>query len=186
MKAYKHTLLSEVEESDMVSTLEPDYVQHLMGELTSLKQGAANAATTVERRRWQVLVLIASGMPRQEVSMTTSYSLRTIRQIVQRYRKCGAGGLIDGRKHHTTPTLLSASQLQALCEALQHPPLDGSAWTGPKVAHWIATTTGQQVHRQRGWEYLQRLRSEPDDIGELSPARTGKAGKPMKCSLSAS
>ncbi len=168
----------------MDSDLELDLMQVLMSELPNLKRHAACATVPVERLRWQVLVLIALGRSRQEIRAITGYSLRTIRQIVQRYRNLGATGLIDGRKHHTTPALLSALHLQALREALQHPPPEGGAWTGPKVAHWIATATGQQVHRQRGWEYLQRMRSEADDIGEPSPARTGEADGSMKYSAS--
>ncbi len=170
----------------MVSDLEADLTQVLMSELPNLKRRAAGTTVPVERLRWQVLVLIASGRPRQEISAATGYSLRTIRQIVQRYRNLGATGLLDGRKRHTTPALLSASQLQALREALQHPPPDGGAWTGPKVAHWIAKATGQQVHRQRGWEYLRRLRSEPANTEELFPARPGEADGSMKYSARAS
>src|SRR5262249_49606298 len=34
---------------------------------------------------------------------------------------------------------------------------DGGAWTGGKVAQWMAAKTGRPVHRQRGCEYLRRL-----------------------------
>jgi transposase len=184
MKVTKYTASSAVKDGNMVSDLEPDLMQVLMSELPNLKRCAACATVPVERLRWQVLVLIASGRSRQEISAATGYSLRTIRQIVQRYRDFGATGLRDGRKLRITPALLSAPQLQALREALQHPPLDGGAWTGPKVAHWMATATGQQVHRQRGWEYWRRLRSELHDTGELFPAQTGEADGSMRYSVS--
>jgi transposase len=135
-------------------------MQCLMDELASLKQHEAAATNTTERRRWQVLVLLASGKTRQEISAATGYSLRTIQQIVQRYRTDGAAALIDRRQCCPARTLLTDAQQQALHMALQHPPQGGGVWTGPKVAQWMTTVTGKQVHRQRGWEYLQRFRSE--------------------------
>jgi transposase len=143
----------------MVSTLEPDLMQSLLDELPSLKQGEACATTAAERRRWQVLVLIASGKTRREVSAATGYSLRTIRQLVQRYRAEGPAGLMDRSQRRPTLTLLTEVQQQALHRALQQPPEGGGAWTGPKVAQWMSTATGKHVHRQRGWEYLQRFGS---------------------------
>jgi len=54
--------------------------------------------------------------------------------------------------------LLTLAQQQELKEALQSPPPDGGAWSGPKVAEWIAQKTGRQhVWPQRGWDYLKRL-----------------------------
>lgn len=144
----------------MVSTHKPDHLQSLVGELPNLKQYEAQATTVIERRRWQVLVLLASGKTRREISAATGYSLRTIRQIVQRYRTDGVVGLIDGRQRLPASTLLTNAQQQALRMVLQHPPEGGGVWTGSKVAQWMSTVTGKPVHRQRGWEYLQRLGSE--------------------------
>jgi uncharacterized protein YerC len=67
----------------MVSTLKSDLMQSLMGELASLKQHGATATTATERRRWQVLVLLASGKTRQDISAATGYSLRTIRSVIE-------------------------------------------------------------------------------------------------------
>jgi transposase len=157
----------------MVSTLKSALMQCLMDELASLKQQEAAAISATERCRWQVLVLIALGKTRQDISAATGYSLRTIQQIVQRYRRDGAAGLIDGRQRFPTSTLLTDAQQQALRAALQHPPQGGGAWTGPKVAQWMSTATGKQVHRQRGWEYLQRLRAMDVDAGQ-APSLTSK------------
>jgi transposase len=118
---------------------------------------AAQAPTAVERRRWQVILLLIDQTSRAEIVAATGYRPRTIRQIVQRYRTLGAAGLSDRRQRQRTPTLLSAGQQQALRKALQQPPPDGEAWTGPKVARWMSTAMGKPVHRQRGWEYLQRF-----------------------------
>lgn len=124
---------------------------------------AAHAPTAVERRRWQVILLLIDQMPQAEIVAATGYRPRTIRQIVQRYRTLGAAGLIDKRRHHPQPALLSAAQQQALHKVLQQPPPDGGTWTGSKVAQWMSAVLGKPVHRQRGWEYLQRFGSQSID-----------------------
>src|SRR5215217_583279 len=109
----------------MVSTLKSALMQSLIEDLANLKQREATATNATERRRWQVLVLIALGKRRQEISAATGYSLRTIQQIVQRYQTEGAAGLVDGRQRSPTSTLLTGAQQQALRTALQHPPQGG-------------------------------------------------------------
>jgi transposase len=128
---------------------------------------AAHAPTDVERRRWQVILLLTDQTSQAEIVTATGYRPRTIRQIVQQYRTLGEAGLSDRRQRHPAPALLSAAQQQALRKALQQPPPDGAAWTGPKVAQWMSTVLGKPVHRQRGWEYLQRFGSESVDAGQL-------------------
>lgn len=126
-------------------------------------QTAANQALvsiTAEERRWQVIVLLAAGTPVPEIVAATGYQPRTIRQIAQRYRDQGRAGITD-RRHHSKGAvpLLSVAQQQELALLLASPPPDGGVWTGPKVAQWIAARTGKPIHRQRGWEYLCRLRT---------------------------
>lgn len=127
---------------------------------------AAHAPTTVERRRWQVILLLIDQPPRADIMAATGYRPRTIRQIIQRYRTLGAAGLRDGRQRRPTRPLLSTAQQQALHKALQQPPPDGGVWTGPKVAQWMSTVLWKPVHRQRGWEYLQRFGSAPVDAAQ--------------------
>jgi transposase len=119
---------------------------------------AANAPTPVERQRWQVIGLLANKTSIVEIEVATGYRPRTIRQIAQRYRESGPAGLVDTRQHSEGGTpLLSDAQQRELRQALQGSPPGGGAWTGPRVAQWIAARTGRRVHRQRGWEYLRRL-----------------------------
>ena len=89
----------------------------------------------------------------------TGYRPRTIREIAQRYRQFGPVALVDQRAHSPgAAPILVAEQQDELREALQNAPPDGGVWTGPKVAQWIAAKTGRRVHRQRGWDYLRRLK----------------------------
>jgi transposase len=122
----------------------------------------AAATAPDERRRLQVLLHLAAGTPLAEIVAMTGYRPRSIRQIAQRYVELGAASLVDRRAFApgVAPLLSAAEQLE-LRQALQQPPPDGGAWTGPKVARWIAAKTGKSVHRQRGWEYLRRLQAEP-------------------------
>jgi transposase len=120
--------------------------------------GGADPSTSVEHRRRQVIALLADKRPVSEIIAMTGYCPRTIRQIAQRYREAGPAGLADGRRHSAgAAPLLSDTQQHELRQELQSPPTDGGAWTGPKVAEWIAAKTGRRVHRQRGWEYLRRF-----------------------------
>ena len=115
----------------------------------------AAATTDAERRRWQVIVVLADGLSLNEIASVTGYRLRTIRQLSQHYREAGAAGLVDRRaQRRGAPPILSVSLQQELQQILQDAPSRGEIWTGLEVADWIATKTGRHVHRQRGWEYL--------------------------------
>jgi transposase len=127
---------------------------------TEILDRTQHAPTAVERRRWQVILLVMEQTPLADIVAATGYRPRTIRQIAQRYREQGPAALVDQRRRRAgAAPLLTAAQQQELRLALQHPPADGGRWTGPKVAHWIEAKTGQRVHRQRGWEYWQRFRT---------------------------
>jgi transposase len=136
---------------------------HEEGEQESLSRAdialrSTSAPTAIERRRWQVIGLLADGAPLAEIVARTGSRPRTIRQIAQRYRECGPAALADGRQRSLgAAPILSEDQQRDLRQALQKPAPDGGVWTGPKVARWIAARTGKRVHRQRGWEYLRRL-----------------------------
>jgi transposase len=117
---------------------------------------------SIEQRRRAVIALLDQQLSINEVAAQTRYSPRWVREIAKRYRALGAESLRDQRQGAGAAPLLSVALQQALQAALQTPPPEGGCWTGPKVARWIAAHTGQQVHRQRGWEYLRRL-ALPDD-----------------------
>jgi hypothetical protein len=70
--------------------------------------------------------------------------------------------------------LLTPSMQRELQDLLQHPPPDGGRWTGPKVAHWMASRTGKTVARQRGWEYLHRFTTDTVDPTEPQDDLTDK------------
>jgi transposase len=58
---------------------------------------------------------------------------------------------------------LDADQREELKQALKRPPPDGGLWNSRKVGEWIEAKTGQALKnkKQRGWDYLRRLRQSP-------------------------
>jgi transposase len=123
-----------------------------------LEAHLAAATAPDERRRVQVLLYLAAGVPLTDIVGMTGYRPRSIRQIAQRYVEVGADSLVDQRAFgQGAASILSAEEQVELREALQGLPPDGGVWTGSKVAQWMAARTGRPVHRQRGAEYLRRL-----------------------------
>lgn len=127
------------------------------------RQSQARQAKAGDQRREEVIVLLERQVPIREIAASTGYCPRAVSYIAQRYRECGPAALEDRRRCRAgAPQLLTPEQLQELAQALCEPPPGGGVWSGPKVANWIANRTGRRVHRQRGWEYLRRLISQPE------------------------
>jgi transposase len=130
--------------------------------LAELEQRYRRAADPVASRHWQIVWLLAQGRTGQQVAASTGFSPRWIGQLAQRYNAQGPPGLGDHR--HQNPggaRVLSAAQEADLATALEGPAPDGGMWTGPKVAAWIAATTGRAVSAHLGWVSLRRLGFTP-------------------------
>jgi transposase len=123
------------------------------------------AKDPVERSHRQIVWLLSEGRSTTEVCEVTGYSPGWVRRIARRYNERGLEGLGDRR--HANPgargrALLDEEGQAELLEALQGPPPGGGMWSGPKVARWIAQRNGlEQVHVQRGFEYLRKVRYSP-------------------------
>jgi transposase len=127
-------------------------------------QPDARPPKDVRQRRRAVIALLERHVSVREIAAITGYCARSVHYIARRYREIGLAALEDRRQYRTGASqLLAPEQQQELVRALCEPPLDGGAWTGPKVAAWIAARTGRSVHRQRGWEYLRRLGIDNSD-----------------------
>src|SRR5919199_3172485 len=120
----------------------------------------------VLRSHYQILWLISEGKSTTQVMEVTGYSRGWIQQLARRYNASGPQALGDHR--HQNPgardrALLTAEQQEELKEALKKPPPDGGMWNSPKVGEWIEVRTGRAVSqkKQRGWEYLKRLKQSP-------------------------
>ncbi|HET6520273.1 MAG TPA: winged helix-turn-helix domain-containing protein [Geminicoccaceae bacterium] len=134
---------------------------HLGAEELTVRHRAAR--DPVERSRWQMVWLLASGRSLREVAEVTGYSTRWVREVVRRYNADGPEGLADRR--HANPgaaPLLDADGRAALEVALAEPPPGGGLWTCARVAAWIADRIGrEEVPAQRGWVYLRRTGHSP-------------------------
>ena len=67
------------------------------------------------RSQWQILWLLAQGMPTAQVAQVTGYGVRWIQEIARRYR---AGPEAIGDRRHTNPgaaPLLDATHAGARC-----------------------------------------------------------------------
>jgi transposase len=124
------------------------------------------ARDPVERSHYQILWLISEGKTTTQVMGATGYSRGWIQQLARRYNADGPQALGDHR--HRNPgardrALLTAEQRQELREALTKPPPDGGMWNSRKVGEWIEVRTGRVLtqKKQRGWEYLKRLKQSP-------------------------
>src|SRR5262249_15125949 len=114
----------------------------------------------VSQRHREVIRLLDLHTPMREIAAITGYSLRAVQYIAKRYRETGLAALEDRRaRGQGIAPLLTPSVQCELLQALQHPPPSGGEWTGPKVAQWMSMRTGKPIARQRGWEYLCRLRA---------------------------
>ncbi len=124
------------------------------------------ARDPVERSHYQILWLVSEGKSTTQVMEVTGYSRGWIQQLARRYNTDGPQALGDRR--HLNPgarerALLTAEQQEELAQALRKPPPDGGMWNSRKVGEWIEHRTGRAVSqkKQRGWEYLKRLRQSP-------------------------
>lgn len=133
------------------------------GESTEVLHGRYRAAQgRVERARWQALWLISQGHTREEVAERMGYNAEWVRRVVARYNARGAEGIPDGRHGNRGHVpLLDARQLAELEIALESASPDGTPWSGPKVAHWMAEKLGRPVAVQRGGDYLRRAGHTP-------------------------
>jgi hypothetical protein len=94
---------------------------------------STTAFTAIERRRWQVIGLLADGAPLAEIEGTTGYRPRTIRKIAQRYRERGPAGLADGWQRSVgAAPILSREQQRDLRLALQKSAPDGGSGQAQK------------------------------------------------------
>ena len=116
------------------------------------------ASDPIERTRYQIIWLLATGRLTEDVASVTGYCRNSIYRLVRRYNQLGANGLKDKRHQHPgTPPLLSVVEQAQLLQTLRTPTADGGLWNSRKVAEWIGNLIDRPVSVQRGWDYLRSL-----------------------------
>jgi transposase len=136
---------------------------HLASHLTTeeLERRYRRATEATERSWWQILWLLSRGQTAKAIAESTGYTAYWIGQLARHYNSEGPTGMVNRR--HTAPrhtlSLLSSAQLEELRQALAGPAPPGERWTSRTVAAWMAERLGHPVCKQRGWDYLQRLKA---------------------------
>jgi transposase len=127
-----------------------------------LERRYRGAEDPVARSQWQLVWLLAQGMPTAAVARVTGYGARWIQEVARRYRDGGPAAIGDRRRGNPgAPPLLDGAQQERLRAALAGPAPDGGRWTCRSVAHWMSQTLGRPVSPQRGWEWMRRLGFTP-------------------------
>jgi transposase len=110
-------------------------------------------------RHFQTIYLLAKGHSTREVTEITSFGLRWVEQLLERYNAVGPAALGDLRRSNgVKPSVLKPELLERLSVRLRDPPPDGGRWTSGKVAYWMAQELGlEKLAPQRGWEALKAI-----------------------------
>lgn len=134
-----------------------------------LKVRYRQARDTAEARRWQLIHLVAQDWTIKQAAQAVDLNYDYAKEIIRRYNQEGPDAVKNRRRRRQVSprSLLTADQQKELQAVLELPAPDGSEWTGPKVAKWIAEKTGRShVWPQRGWDYLKRLKGIPETVKE--------------------
>ena len=84
------------------------------------------ASDLIERTRYQIIWLLATGRVTEDVASVTGYCRNSIYRLVRRYNQLGVNGLKDKRHQHPgSQPLLSVVEQAQLLQTLQAPPADG-------------------------------------------------------------
>ena len=85
----------------------------------------------IERSHYQIIWLLATGRPTEEVAAVTGYSRNWIYELVWGYNQLGPNSLGDARRQNFGgEPLLSDVQQAQLWQGLQGPAPDGGLWNG--------------------------------------------------------
>jgi len=127
-------------------------------EAAELWEGYQASTCAVERRRFQVLALLAEGRTRADVLAITRYSVPSYVDLVHRYNDHGLEGLQDRRHRNSgAPTLLSDAEVLLLAQTLRADYAQGIVWNGAQVQAWIKTTLGKDLYLSRAYEFLDAI-----------------------------
>ena len=175
-------------------------VEHLS--VAELEARYETSEDVTSSRHFQTIFLLAKGHSTREVAEITSFGLRWVEQLLERYNALGPGSMGDLRRdNRSVATVLKPELLQRLRVRLDEPPPDGGSWTSGKVARWMADELGlEKVAAQRGWEALKAIgwsiqkprprnpkaatAAEQDDFKKKSPKSSPKKPRPIPASRS--
>ena len=121
-------------------------VEHLsVAELEARYEASEDVTSS---RHFQTIFLLAKGHSTRKVAEITSFGLRWVEQLLERYNAFGPASLGDLRRdNRSVARVLKPELLQRLRVRLNEPPPDGGVWTSGKVARWMADELGLEKAR---------------------------------------
>ena len=109
----------------------------------------------VERRRSQLLALLAERKSYVEVLAITRYSYQGVDKIVDAYEAQGLDGIKDQRHgNRGAPTLLSDANLLLPAQSIRTDVTEGGVWNRNHVQEWVKTTLQKDLYLGRCYECL--------------------------------
>lgn len=112
----------------------------------------------VERRRSQLLALLAEGKSYAEVLAVTRYSYQGADKIVDAYLANGLEGIKDQRHgNRGAPTLLNDADLLLLAQTIRADIAEGGVWNGNRVQEWARITLQKDLYLGRCYEFLEAV-----------------------------
>ena len=120
---------------------------HVAGHLgvDELQAGYRGSDDATLARHYQVIWLLAQGRTCAEVAGLTSFALRWVEQLLERYNAFGPGSLGDRRRGNGGAGAGAPAARRR------------RVWTAKKVAMFMAVELGRHVAEQRGWEALRAI-----------------------------
>ena len=130
-------------------------VEHLsVAELEARYEASEDVTSS---RHFQTIFLLAKGHSTRKVAEITSFGLRWVEQLLERYNAFGPASLGDLRRdNRSVARVLKPELLQRLGVRLNAPPPDGGVWTSGKVARWKAQSRLPLVAAHRQCELITR------------------------------
>ena len=124
-------------------------VEHLS--VVELEERYKACEDVTSSRHFQTIYLLAKGHSTREVAEITSFGLRWVEQLLERYNAFGPAALGDLRRDNgSKPRVLKPELMERLGARLNEPPPDGGRWTSGKVARWMARSWGWKSLRRSG------------------------------------
>ena len=133
------------------------FAEHLS--VAELEERYRACKDVTSSRHFQTILLLAKGHTTSEAAEITSFGLRWVEQLLERYNAVGPTALGDLRRDNGAQArVLKPELLERLRVRLEEPPPDGGRWTSGKVARWMADELGlEKLAAQRGWEALKAI-----------------------------
>lgn len=110
-----------------------------------------------EKKRWQALTLMADGEIANTVAKQLGMSANWISETVHRYNDGGAAGVKNKSKNQSSKTLTAAQVKQLECLIESGKTEQQRLWSATQIKHWVADTTGTEIHRATAWRMFAKL-----------------------------